>query len=45
MRGIFMGEIKVLIDEEKLEKRVQEIAKQIEEEYKDKELTLICILY
>ena len=39
-----MGEIKVLIDEEKLEKRVQEIAKQIEEEYKGKELTLICIL-
>ena len=39
-----MGEIKVLIDEEKLEKRVQEIATQIEEEYKGKELTLICIL-
>ena len=39
-----MGEIKVLIDEEKLEKRVKEIAKQIEEEYKGKELTLICIL-
>lgn len=39
-----MEEIKVLIDEEKLEKRVQEIATQIEEEYKGKELTLICIL-
>ena len=39
-----MEEIKVLIDEEKLEKRVQEIAAQIEEEYKGKELTLICIL-
>lgn len=39
-----MGEIKVLIDEEKLEKRVQEIATQIEEEYKGKEITFICIL-
>ena len=39
-----MGEIKTLIDEEKLQKRVKEIAKQIEEEYKGKEITLICIL-
>ena len=43
-RGICMGEIKTLIDEEKLQKRVKEIAKQIEEDYKGKEITLICIL-
>ena len=39
-----MVEIKTLIDEEKLNKRIEEIAKQIEEEYKGKEITLICIL-
>ena len=39
-----MGEIKVLIDEKKLQERIKEIAKQMEEEYKGKELTLICIL-
>jgi hypoxanthine phosphoribosyltransferase len=39
-----MGEIKVLIDEKKLQERIQEIAKQMEDEYKGKELTLICIL-
>ena len=39
-----MGEIKTLIDEEKLQKRVKEIAKQIEKEYNGKEITLICIL-
>ena len=39
-----MVEIKTLIDEEKLNKRISEIAKQIEEEYKGKEITLICIL-
>ena len=39
-----MVEIKTLIDEEKLHNRIDEIAKQIEEEYKGKELTLICIL-
>jgi len=39
-----MGEIKVLISEEELQKRVEEIAKQIETEYKGKELILICIL-
>lgn len=39
-----MGEIKTLIDEEKLQNRIAEIAKQIEEEYKGKEITLICIL-
>ena len=36
-----MVEIKTLIDEEKLHNRIDEIAKQIEEEYKGKELTLI----
>ena len=39
-----MEEIKVLISEKELDKRVQEIANQIEEEHKGKELTLICIL-
>ena len=39
-----MVEIKTLIDEKKLNKRISEIAKQIEEEYKGKEITLICIL-
>lgn len=39
-----MEKVKVLIDEEKLNKRVNEIAKQIEDEYKGKEITLICIL-
>lgn len=39
-----MEEVKVLIDEEKLHKRVDEIAAQIENEYKGKEITLICIL-
>lgn len=39
-----MEEVKVLIDEEKLHKRVEEIASQIESEYKGKEIILICIL-
>ena len=39
-----MEGLKVLIDEQKLQNRINEIAKQIEEEYKDKEITLICIL-
>ena len=39
-----MGEIKVLISEEELQKRIEEIAKQMEIEYKGKELILICIL-
>ena len=43
-RGINMGEIKTLIDEQKLQNRIAEIAKQIQEEYKGKEITLICIL-
>ncbi len=39
-----MVEIKTLIGEEELRNRIKEIAKQIEEEYKGKEITLICIL-
>ena len=39
-----MEKIKTLISKEELEKRTYEIAKQIEKEYKDKEITLICIL-
>lgn len=39
-----MEEIKVLISEEELKKRINEIAKQIETEYKGKEITFICIL-
>ena len=39
-----MEKIKTLIDEEKLSERIGEIAKEIEEEYNGKELTLICIL-
>ena len=39
-----MGNIKVLIEEEKLQKRIKELAEQITNNYKEKELTLICIL-
>ena len=39
-----MEKIKTLISKEELEKRIYEIAKQMEKEYKDKEITLICIL-
>lgn len=39
-----MENLKTLIDEEKLHARIDELAKQIEEEYKGKEITLICIL-
>ncbi len=39
-----MGEIKVLIDEKKLYKRIDEIANQINKEYEGKEIILICIL-
>lgn len=37
-------EIKVLISEKEIENKVDEIANQIMEEYKGKEITLICIL-
>ena len=39
-----MENLNVLINEEKLQKRVKEIAKQIEKEYEGKEIILICIL-
>lgn len=39
-----MGELKTLINEQKLHQRIDEIAQQIEAEYKNKEITLICIL-
>lgn len=39
-----MFEVKVMIDQETLEKRIQEMAKQISEDYKGKSLHLICIL-
>lgn len=39
-----MGEIKTLINEEKLHARINQLAKQIEAEYGGKEITLICIL-
>jgi len=39
-----MNDIKVLIEEEKIQEKIREIAKRIEEDYKDKEIILICIL-
>ena len=39
-----MEEIKVLIKKEDLENRVEEIAKEIEKEYKDEEIILVCVL-
>lgn len=39
-----MEDLKVLINEKQLHSRINEIAKQIEKEYKGKEITLICIL-
>ena len=39
-----MEDLKVLINEKELHSRIDEIAKQIEKEYKGKEITLICIL-
>lgn len=39
-----MDEIKVLIDEEKVQSRISEIAEQISKDYKGKEITFICIL-
>jgi hypoxanthine phosphoribosyltransferase len=40
----YMSQIKALINEEELHNRIVEIAKQIEKEYHNKEITLICIL-
>lgn len=39
-----MSQIKVLIDEEKINKRIIEIAKQIENKYKGEEVILVCVL-
>lgn len=39
-----MGNVKVLIEEEKLQEKIKEIAEKITMDYKGKELTLICIL-
>lgn len=39
-----MEEVKELISKETLSKRLDEIASQIEKDYKGKEITLICIL-
>ena len=39
-----MEELKFLIEEEKIQQRVIEIAEQITKDYEGKELTLICIL-
>lgn len=39
-----MDNVKVLISEEKLQKRVKKLAQEIEEDYNDKEINLICIL-
>ena len=38
-----MDNVKVLIEEEKIQEKIREIAKKIENEYKE-EITLICIL-
>lgn len=39
-----MEEIKILINETKLEKRINELAKEIEKEYKGKDIVLVGIL-
>ena len=39
-----MKKIKVLIDEEKLNNRIKEMAEQISNEYKNEEIVLVCIL-
>lgn len=39
-----MGKLKILINEEELYNRINQIAREIEEEYKGKEIILICIL-
>lgn len=39
-----MKDIKVLIDEERIEKRIQEIANEILNKYGDEEIILVCIL-
>lgn len=39
-----MEELKVLIDEQTIQNKVKELAKIIENDYKEQELTLVCIL-
>ncbi len=39
-----MDNIKVLIDEKTLKQRIKDIAKEMEKDYKNKEINLICIL-
>ncbi len=39
-----MEEFKVLIDEQTLQNRIYELAKQIEKDYEGEDLTLVCIL-
>ena len=39
-----IGKIKTLISKEELQKRVEEMAKQISKDYEGKEITFICIL-
>ena len=39
-----ISKINTLISEEELQKRVKEMAKQISEDYKGKDITFICIL-
>lgn len=39
-----MEELKVLIDEQTIQKKVYELAKKIEKDYEGKDLTLVCIL-
>ena len=43
-RGIKMKEIKVLIPEEQINRRLDELAKQIMEDYKGKDIVFLCIL-
>ena len=39
-----MEDIKILIDEDTLKKRIKELAKEIEKDYEGKDINLICIL-
>ena len=39
-----MKPIKVLIDEPKIKERIKQLAKQIEQDYEEEEITFICIL-
>ena len=39
-----MKQLKVLIDENTIQKRIKELAKQIEKDYENEDLTIVCIL-